>query len=223
MLWVWGLCSALPRNNKGERMIKEFNIVIAGIGGQGSITLAYVLAQAAFLQDYGVKTSELHGLAQRYGSVPCHVRFGEKIYSSVIMEGEANLVIGLEPLEAVRACYYGSKESKTVFVIDTKRIFPLSVQVCKEPYPSLAKIEKILKGFGERVFLVKASEAVRKITGSFVAANIYLLGFSCAKNLIPLEREFILEGMKKVFPEKLFELNKKVFEEGEKEGLYGKG
>jgi len=204
-------------------MIKEFNVVIAGIGGQGSITLAYVLAQSAFLQGYDVKTSELHGLAQRYGSVPCHVRFGEKIYSSVIMEGEANLIIGLEPLEAVRACYYGSQENKTVFVVDSKRIIPLSVTVCGEHYPSLGRTVKALNQFGDKVFVVKASEAARRLTGSFVASNIYLLGFSSAKKLIPIEREFILEGMKKVFPEKLFELNKKVFEEGEKEGLYGKG
>jgi indolepyruvate ferredoxin oxidoreductase beta subunit len=216
------MCPNLSRSDKGERM-KEFNVVIAGIGGQGSITLAYVLAQAAFLKGYDVKTSELHGLAQRYGSVPCHVRFGEKIYSSVIMEGEANLIIGLEPLETVRACYYGSKENGTIFVIDTKRIFPLSVQVCKEPYPSLKRIQKMLRAFGEKVFAVNASEAVKKLTGSFVASNIYLLGFCSAKKLIPIEKEFILEGMRKVLPEKLFDLNKKVFEEGEKEGLYGKG
>jgi indolepyruvate ferredoxin oxidoreductase beta subunit len=216
------MCPNLSGSDKGERM-KEFNVVIAGIGGQGSITLAYVLAQAAFLKGYDVKTSELHGLAQRYGSVPCHVRFGEKIYSSVIMEGEANLIIGLEPLEAVRACYYGSKENGTIFVIDTKRIFPLSVQVCKEPYPSLKRIQKMLRAFGEKVFAVNASEAVKKLTGSFVASNIYLLGFCSAKKLIPIEKEFILEGMRKVLPEKLFDLNKKVFEEGEKEGLYGKG
>jgi indolepyruvate ferredoxin oxidoreductase beta subunit len=216
------MCPNLSGSDKGERM-KEFNVVIAGIGGQGSITLAYVLAQAAFLKGYDVKTSELHGLAQRYGSVPCHVRFGEKIYSSVIMEGEANLIIGLEPLEAVRACYYGSKENGTIFVIDTKRIFPLSVQVCKEPYPSLKRIQKMLRAFGEKVFAVNASEAVKKLTGRFVASNIYLLGFCSAKKLIPIEKEFILEGMRKVLPEKLFDLNKKVFEEGEKEGLYGKG
>jgi indolepyruvate ferredoxin oxidoreductase beta subunit len=202
--------------------MKEFNIVIAGIGGQGSITLGYIIAQAAFLQGYEVKTAELHGLAQRYGVVPCHVRFGESIHSSVVMEGEANLIIALEPLEALRACYYASKESKTVFVVDSKRIPPLSVSVCGEPYASLNTILKKLEEFGEKVFLVNASEKAKEITGTFVSSNVYLLGYAVGKGLIPLEKKFILDGMKRVLAEKLFESNKKVFEEGEREGFHGK-
>lgn len=76
-------------------MYKNFNIIIAGIGGQGVITLTRILANAALLDGYDVKTSELHGLSQRGGSVETHIRFGKKIYSPLIMPGQADLVIDL--------------------------------------------------------------------------------------------------------------------------------
>jgi indolepyruvate ferredoxin oxidoreductase beta subunit len=198
-------------------MIKEFNTVITGIGGQGSITLAMIIAEAASKHNYDVKTSELHGLSQRGGTIPCHVRFGKKIYSSVILEGEANLIIGLEPLEALRACYYGSKLNKTVFLIDNTQIIPISVPVCNEKYPSMKEIAKNLKTFGKKVFVLDASKKSLELTFSIVSSNVYLLGYASGKRLIPLKRKFLLEGMNEVLPGNLFETNKKVFEAGEKD------
>jgi indolepyruvate ferredoxin oxidoreductase beta subunit len=198
-------------------MIKEFNTVITGIGGQGSITLALVIAEAAARHGFDIKTSELHGLSQRGGTIPCHVRFGKKIYSSVILEGEANLVIGLEPLEALRASYYGSKVNKTVFLIDNAQIIPISVPVCKEQYPSMKEIVKNLKTFGKKVFVLDASKKSLELTSSVVSSNIYLLGYASGKHLIPLKSKFLLEGMKEVLPTNSFVANKKVFEQGEKD------
>ncbi|MDI6798767.1 MAG: indolepyruvate oxidoreductase subunit beta [Candidatus Aenigmarchaeota archaeon] len=193
--------------------MKEFNIVVTGIGGQGVLTLASIIAEAALRQGYDVKTSELHGLAQRGGTIPCHVRFGEKIYSPIVREGEANLVIGLEPLEALRACYYGSKENKTVFLIDTYRVIPISVSVVGERYPPLDEMKNILKNFSSEAIFLNASEIVKKETGSIVATNIYLLGYA-SRCLIPIKREFLFEGIREVVPEKYFEMNKKIFELG---------
>jgi indolepyruvate ferredoxin oxidoreductase beta subunit len=204
-------------------MIKEFNIVVSGIGGQGSLTSACLLASSAMHQGYDVKTSELHGLAQRYGHIPCHIRFGKSMYSSVILEGEAHLIIGLEPLEALRSCYYGSKASKTVFVIDSRKIQPLSVPVCGEYYPSMKEIQKELKNFGNKVFVVDGADKAMEMTGSHVSGNVYLLGFCFGKKLIPLKRELIFKSMEEVFPEKLRAINRKVFEAGEREGLHAKG
>lgn len=123
--------------------MKDFNLVVVGVGGQGILTLAQIVAEAALKEGLDVKTSELHGLAQRGGPIPSHVRFGKKIYSSIVMVGEADLVIGLEPLEALRAAYYGSKERKTVFVFDTWEIIPSSILSQKEAYPSIKKLRKI--------------------------------------------------------------------------------
>lgn len=196
--------------------MKEFNIVVAGVGGQGVITLMRVIAEAALKQGYDVKTSELHGLAQRGGSVPCHIRFGNKIYSPLVMEGEAHLIIGLEPLEALRACYFGSKENKTTFLVNSYSIIPLSVPIIKERYPSLSRIVENLKRFSARVITLNASEIVKKETGNIISTNIYMLGYASSRNLIPLKREFLLESIEDITPRRYLESNKKVFELGSK-------
>lgn len=193
--------------------MKEFNVIIAGVGGQGVITLQNIISESAMLQGYDVKTSELHGLAQRGGGVSSHLRFGEKIYSPLVLQGGANLVFALEPLEALRICYYASKENKTVFLVNSQKIVPLSVTALKERYPSNSEIEKMLKEFSGKVVFLDASEAVKKETGDTITANIFMLGYA-AKNLLPIKKEILLEGIKAVVPEKHFEMNKKIFEMG---------
>lgn len=195
--------------------MKEFNIVLTGVGGQGVLTLGMIIAEAALKQGYDVRTTELHGLAQRGGSIPFHVRFGKKMYTPLILEGEADLIISLEPLEALRSCYYGSKQHKTIFLIDNDPVVPLSVSVLGDKYPSIKEIEKNLKDFSKEVIILNASEIVKKQTGSEIAANVYLLGYAFAKKLIPLKEKFILKAMEEVAP-KYFEANKKIFELGMK-------
>jgi indolepyruvate ferredoxin oxidoreductase beta subunit len=195
--------------------MKEFNIVLTGVGGQGVLTLGMIIAEAALKQGYDVRTTELHGLAQRGGSIPVHVRFGKKMYTPLILESEADLIISLEPLEALRSCYYGSKQHKTTFLIDNDPVVPLSCSVLGEKYPPIKEIEKNLKDFSKEVIILNASEIVKKATGSEIAANVYLLGYAIAKGLIPLKEKFILQAMKEVAP-KYFEANKKIFELGKK-------
>jgi indolepyruvate ferredoxin oxidoreductase beta subunit len=144
------------------------------------------------------------------------VRFGDKIYSSLVLKGEAHLVIGLELLETLRACDYGSKESKTIFLIDNYRIIPLSVSVLGEKYQSLKEIVKKLKLFSKKVITLNASEAVKKETGSIVSTNVFLLGYASSKKLIPIRKKFLLKGIEKIVPERHLEMNKKVFELGVK-------
>jgi len=197
----------------GEKM-KDFNLVVVGVGGQGILTLGNIAAEAALKEGFDVKTSELHGLAQRGGPIPCHVRFGKKIYSSIVMQGDADLVIGLEPLEALRAAYFGSKEKKTVFVFDTWRIVPSSILTQKEAYSSIKQIQKNLKKFSSKAVALNASDVVKKETGSVVSTNVYLLGYCIGKKLIPLKKNSMIEGIKTVIPEKYFGMNKKIFELG---------
>jgi indolepyruvate ferredoxin oxidoreductase beta subunit len=194
--------------------MKEFNVVIAGTGGQGVLTLMRIIAESALNQGYDVKTSELHGLAQRGGPIPCHIRFGEKIYSPLVMEGEAHLIIALEPLEALRNSYYGSKENKTVFLVNNYSIIPLSVFITKEIYPSLDEIIETLRKFSTKVITLNASGTVKESVGSIMPTNIYMLGYAVAKGLIPLEKRFVLEGIEEIVPKKFLEDNKKVFELG---------
>ena len=192
--------------------MKEFNVIVAGVGGQGAITLMRIIAEAALKQGYDVKTSELHGLAQRGGSVPCQIRFGDKIYSPLVMQGEAHLIIAMEPVEALRACYFASKENKTIFLVNSYNIIPLSVPILKMKYPSLKEIKENLQDFSRQVIMLNAAEKVKKITGNIVMSNTYLLGYAVSKGLLPLKKEHLLKTMEEIVPKKYLEDNKKVFE-----------
>lgn len=191
--------------------MKEFNIVVIGVGGQGLLTLAGIISEAALKQGYDVKMSELHGLSQRGGSVPCQVRFGEKIYSSLIKPGRADLIIALEPLEALRAAKFASAK-KTTIIMNIHKTEPVSVLVSGEKYPSVADVKKELKDFVKDVIDVDATAKALKETGIAVTANIYLLGIASARGLIPINKDNLLEAIKDTVPPKYFEMNKKIFE-----------
>jgi indolepyruvate ferredoxin oxidoreductase, beta subunit len=194
--------------------MKEFNVIVTGVGGQGVLTLGIIIAEAAVKQGFDTRTIELHGLAQRGGTIPVHIRFGEKIYAPLVREGNADLIIGLEPIEALRAANFGSKTQKTVFVFDDHRIVPSSISLNDEEYPSNEGIKIGLKGFSEKVIFMDASEIVKVETGSTIAANIFLLGYIVANGYLPISEENILKAMKEIVPEKHYEMNRKIYEMG---------
>ena len=186
-------------------------MLIAGVGGQGLVTLTKILAKAAFLQGYDVKTSELHGLSQRGGSVETHIRFGEKVYSPLIGLGEADFILSLEISEALKMIPFSNKE--TVFLVNENYIpfeNSLSLEETKK------RIKKLTK------YLIPASDICKKELGNEVVSGIYLLGFAVFKKMIPLKPNSILkaidpspftkgERVEQVVPEKYSELNKKAF------------
>lgn len=180
---------------------------MVGVGGQGLITMTQILAQACMIEGLDVKTSELHGLSQRGGSVETSIRFGSDIQSPLITQGGADLVIALEMQEALRACYYSSKEFKTKFLInDFVKPIPGISAVKKE------KLLKDLNGFSEEVIIESASEKCSKELGKEVVSGVYLVSLAAFKKLIPLKPESILKAIKKTIPEKYLELNVKAFE-----------
>ena len=191
--------------------MKDFNIVLTGVGGQGILTLQKIISEAAMKQGYDVKASELHGLAQRGGHIECHVRIGKKIHSSLVRQGNADLVIALEPLEGLRATYYASKP-KTIFLLNTYEIIPLSVYIGEGKYPSIDKILDDIKDFSKKIFCINGSEIVKRNVGTVVSTNIYMLGYAVAENIIPIKKEFVLKTIKEVIKKRYFEMNKKVFE-----------
>ena len=183
---------------------KEFNIIIVGTGGQGLITLLKITAEAALAEGYNVKTSELHGLSQRGGSVGVHIRFGKKIHSPLVSKGKADLILGLEMQECLKATYFANR--KTIFLIN-KYFIPILFQ---RPLPE-KEIINILKKFSKNIFLVPATEICQKELKNKVIAGIYLLSLAVFKNLIPLSTRSILKAIKKTIPEKYFKLNKRAF------------
>jgi len=108
-----------------SKKIKPYNIVIVGTGGQGLTTLLQVLVEAAIAEGYDLKTSELHGLSQRGGSVEVHVRFGAKVHSPIVPLAKADLILALEAQEALRAIKFANP--KSIFLIN-KQIIPIPLQ-----------------------------------------------------------------------------------------------
>lgn len=185
-------------------MRKNFNIVISGTGGQGLITLTIIIAEAALIEGYDVKTSELHGLSQRGGSVQTHIRFGDKVYSPLVSFGKADLILGLEITETLRNISYANP--KTIFLVNKVQLF----------YPGSLSEEKIIKKlnslFKGKKHLISASEICKKELGREVVSGIYLLSYAAHKKLIPIKPPSVLEAISKIVPEKYFDLNKQAFE-----------
>jgi len=183
---------------------KDFNLIIVGTGGQGLITLLQILAEAALIEGYEVKTSELHGLSQRGGSVEVHIRFGKEIFSPLVSQGKADLILGLEMQECLKAYYFSNPQ--TIFLIN-RYLIPIPLQNPISENEILKTIKKITKN----IEIVPAVEICQKELGTNVVAGIYLLSLASFKNLIPLQPKSILKAIKKIIPEKYLELNEKAF------------
>jgi indolepyruvate ferredoxin oxidoreductase beta subunit len=179
-------------------------MLIVGTGGQGQITLLQILAEAALFEGKDIKTSELHGLSQRGGLVEVHLRFGKEIFSPLVSQGKADLVLGLEMQECLNACYFANPE--TAFLLNKQIIsIPLVKNLDEE------EVLKILKKVSKNVFLIPAAEICQKEFGTKVVAGVYLISLASFKKLIPLKPTSILKAIKKIIPEKHLELNLKAF------------
>jgi len=187
-----------------DKKIKQFNTVILGTGGQGLITVLQIIAEVALSEGYDIKSSELHGLSQRGGSVEVHVRFGKKIYSPLIPQGKADLILSFEAQESLRGVYFANKN--TSFLVN-KFIVPIPL----EKSLSEGEISKILEKISKKVILVPAADICREKLGTDVVSGIYLLSLAAFNNLIPIKPVSILKAIKKIIPEKYLELNVKTF------------
>ncbi len=186
---------------------QDFNIVIAGVGGQGLITLGKIISNAAFLADQEVKMSELHGLSQRGGSVAVQVRMGENIYTPLIPQAEADLVLATEYLEALKSFPFASPE-KTVFLINNSQLFSPSFP--KKGVPDIKKVIQTLKPLAKEIYVVEATKTVKKELDKEILAGVYLICGAVFSGLLPLSPQVLLKAIKKVLPQK-FELNEQAF------------
>ena len=188
--------------------VTSVNVMAVGVGGQGIMRLSDILADAAFAAGFDVKKSEVHGLSQRGGSVTSYIRWGEKIHTPVIMDGEAKFVVALEELEALRWAHVASPEG--LFLVNDFRILPATVVTGRVGYPE--NVDEQLASYAavERVDATKFAEEL----GNVCASNTVLLG-TLSKHLD------IAEGIwhatiDKAFPEEYRELNRQAFEAGRK-------
>ena len=184
--------------------MKNFNIIINGVGGQGLITLLKIISEAAQVEGYDIRTSELHGLSQRGGSVEVHIRFGKEVYSPLVAQSKVNLILSLEMQEALNGIYYASPE--TVFLINKYQTPTLAKDSTEE------EVLKNLKKVSKNVFIIPASEICKKELGTDVISGVYLLSYAIFKKFLPLKPASILTAMKTIIPEKYLELNIKTFD-----------
>jgi len=186
---------------------KVTNILIVGVGGQGVILASDIIAAVMMRAGHDVKKSEVHGMAQRGGSVTSHVRFGPKVYSPIIRKGEVDILFSFEQLETLR--YLDFVGETSVILVNNQKILPPSVTMGKDVYP--ADIPERLRERYPRFTLVNALDAARD-AGSIKAVNTALIG--ALSNCFSIEERLWQEVIASMLPAKLIELNLKSFELG---------
>jgi indolepyruvate ferredoxin oxidoreductase beta subunit len=191
--------------------VKEFNIVLAGVGGQGTILAAEILGVAAVKDGLNVRVSEIHGMAQRGGAVVSNVRIGEKVFSPTVLEGQADVLLGFEPLETLRNLKFVSE--KTLVIVSDERIPPTELAAKNIAYPSMEEIVKKINGFTKNVAIVE-TERLAKEAGSILTGNIVLIGALAASERLPVKNESLVDALKELVPAKHVEMNVKAFKLG---------
>lgn len=182
------------------------NIMIVGVGGQGTLLASRILGNTVVNEGYDVKVSEVHGMSQRGGSVVTYVKFDDKVYSPIIDRGEADIILAFEMLEAYRALPYLKKGGK--MLVNSQKMDPMPVITGAMEYP-----ENIEKKLGDKVDLTLI-DALKyaKEAGNLKAVNVVLIGAMAKNTDIPFEKW--VDTIKTSTPEKFLDSNIKAFELG---------
>lgn len=188
--------------------MKDMNILIVGVGGQGTLLASVILGKIALEEGFDVKLAEVHGMAQRGGSVVTHVRISEnEVHSPLIEEGGADVILAFEELEAYRWISYLKKDG--IIFVNTQQIKPMPVILGAADYPE--DILGFLKDNANKVTSIPALDMAAEC-GSVKAVNTVLLG-AMAKEL-PFSRETWIRQIESTVKPKFIELNKQAFEKG---------
>lgn len=187
-------------------MNKTTNIMIVGVGGQGTLLASRILGNAVIRMGYDVKVSEVHGMSQRGGSVVTYVKYGEKVHSPIIDNGEADIVLAFELLEAYRAL--PALKAQGRLIVNDQRINPMPVITGAAKYP-----EDIVAKLSEKVDTTAVDAlALANEAGSFKAVNVVLIGVMAKSTDIPYE--VWIDTVKSTVPAKFLDINLKAFELG---------
>lgn len=183
------------------------SILIVGVGGQGTLLASRVLGNLLLSQGHDVKVSEVHGMSQRGGSVVTYIRYGDKVHSPIVTEGEADVIIAFEELEAYRWMPYLKKGG--MLVVNKQNIVPMPVIIGAASYPTDILTE-ISKKYENTIAVDALSIALE--CGSAKATNIVLLGVLAAK--MHMDKQLWLDTIQSTVPPKFLDLNIAAFEAG---------
>ncbi|MGI6267641.1 MAG: indolepyruvate oxidoreductase subunit beta [Acutalibacteraceae bacterium] len=183
------------------------SIMIVGVGGQGTLLASRILGQALLNQGFDIKVSEVHGMSQRGGSVVTYVKYGEKVYSPVVRDCEADLIIAFEQLESVRWINHLKKDGKVI--INTQEIDPMPVVIGAAEYP-----KDLINSIKQKNISTTALDALSLAieAGSPKAVNVVLIGVLA--NIMDFDKSVWIDAVKETVPQKFLDMNLKAFDLG---------
>jgi indolepyruvate ferredoxin oxidoreductase, beta subunit len=193
-----------------------YNVLIVGVGGQGVLLASRVIGEAAMREGQEVVMSEVHGMAQRGGSVSAVVRFGPGVISPLVPKAGADLILGFEPVETYRALPYAKQG--TVVVTDVNRIVPMTVTGGSEKYPEVEELLSAMRRSGLKVISFDATKAAED-AGARLTVNSVLIGAVSTLKDFPLEAKALHSALMSSVPAKAKEVNERAFEMGRKAAL----
>ena len=188
----------------------DYQIFLAGVGGQGILSITDILCNAAVEMGFTIRGSETHGMSQRGGSVFSNVRFGD-VHSPLIMERTADILVGFEPSEALR--YANFVNSSGYCLINTHPIPSPSFILSKSAYPSLSDILSALRKYSDQIFTLNATQLASDL-GKPIVQNIIMLGVLSSVPDLPLTNDAITTALKKQFKQQFYDLNLKAYQLG---------
>ena len=189
------------------------DVIVCGVGGQGVLLLAEILGTAALKSGLDARVSEIHGMAQRGGSVICHVRASRAVHAPTLLDGGADVLIALEPVEALRAIRFVS--SRTLALVSLRSIRPVLVSLGFSSYPDISQVKAMLKASVGQAIFVDALKLAEE-AGSPLVQNVVMAGALSATGVFPVQKEDMLSTIEELVPEKYLAANLRAFELGEK-------
>jgi indolepyruvate ferredoxin oxidoreductase beta subunit len=192
--------------------LAKLDILVTGVGGQGVVLASDIIGETALAAGFDVKKTDTLGMAQRGGSVVSHIRLGERVWSPLIKEGDCDLLLSFEKLEAARWSHYLAPGA--VAIVNSYEQPPLSVSLGQENYPSDEEITAALKRRSDRIYFIDANKKAREL-GNVRTLNILMLG--CFSAFAPINIAVWKDNISRHLPESIREINLAAFELGRKE------
>ncbi|HDI73533.1 MAG TPA: hypothetical protein ENF57_00815 [Candidatus Korarchaeota archaeon] len=192
--------------------VREFNVIVAGVGGQGILFITNVIARAALKLGLNFAQSEVHGLSQRYGSIRTELRIGKDISSPLILEGTLDLLIALEPLEGLRQAPYISE--RTTVVMNDHVIPPVGAYLERFPIPSFEEVLELMGELNPKDVITLSAYKLAEKARDYIAANTVMLGAVQATGVLPFPEGVLREALEEVSPPRYRDLNLRAFDLG---------
>jgi indolepyruvate ferredoxin oxidoreductase beta subunit len=190
---------------------KSFDLLLAGVGGQGIIFAGQIIMETALQEGFRVYGFEMHGMARRGGAVATHIRFGKEVYSPLVPLGRGQLLVAFEPAEALRHMHFLSDDAAVI--LNTAPVIPVSVSAGEGSYPNIEEIKATIGKQCENIITLDATTLAEE-TGNSVAMNVVMLGAMCASGVLSFDQTIVKEVIKKRTPQRLLDINLVAFEKG---------